>query len=335
MIISQSIKLITLFLSISLSTFAQVTDTLDLVWSDEFEGNELDNSKWASCPEWHRQGGSYWEADNAWLNGQGQLKLRVSERNDSVFCGAIRTHNRYNQKYGYFEVKCRVPQIHGGWAAFWLMPYGNKVGNLGNDGTEMDVFESINGWNGKVNQALHWDGYGTEHQKASKSMTNWGLYDGKYHVFGMMWTPSEYIFYIDNIETWRTSAGGVSDVEQYMKLTMEVSNATWPGDWNNQTTKPITWTIEYVRTYQLPNVTSSKNVLRRSSISVYPIPSNGLITIENSFEVLTVYTINTLQGKQVLKGQLNADNDQLDVSALSSGVYILNVGNEGIKIIKR
>ena len=60
MIISQSIKLIALFLSISLSTFAQVTDTLDLVWSDEFEGNELDNSKWASCPEWHRQGGSHW-----------------------------------------------------------------------------------------------------------------------------------------------------------------------------------------------------------------------------------------------------------------------------------
>lgn len=129
------------------------------------------------------------------------------------------------------------------------MPYGNHVGNSGNDGTEMDVFESINGWNGKIQHALHWDGYGAYHQKDQKSMTNWGLYDGNFHKFGMMWTPTEYIFYIDDVETWRSSAGGVSDVDQYMKLTMEVSGETWPGDWKQQTTKPITWAIDYVRVY--------------------------------------------------------------------------------------
>jgi beta-glucanase (GH16 family) len=228
---------------------AQVTDTLVLIWNDEFNGSELDNSKWGHCPEWFRQGKSYWEADNAWVDGNGNLKLKVSESNGQVYAGAVRTHNKYNQKYGYFEVRCKVPQIKGGWAAFWMMPYGNKVGSQGNDGTELDIFESINGWNGKIQHALHWDGYGAEHQKASISMTNWGLYDGHFHKFGMMWTPEEYIFYIDDVETWRSSAGGVSDVEQYMKLTMEVSNQTWPGNWNQQTTKPITWTIDYVRTY--------------------------------------------------------------------------------------
>jgi beta-glucanase (GH16 family) len=228
---------------------AQVTDTLVLIWNDEFNGSELDNSKWGNCPEWFRQGKSYWEADNAWVDGNGNLKLKVSESNGQVYAGAVRTHNKYNQKYGYFEVRCKVPQIKGGWAAFWMMPYGNKVGSQGNDGTELDIFESINGWNGKIQHALHWDGYGAEHQKASISMTNWGLYDGDFHKFGMMWTPEEYIFYIDDVETWRSSAGGVSDVEQYMKLTMEVSNQTWPGNWNQQTTKPITWTIDYVRTY--------------------------------------------------------------------------------------
>ena len=332
--ISQSINLITLFICCSLPSISQVTDTLILVWSDEFEGNELDNTKWSLCPEWHRQGGSYWNEDNTWLNGNGQLKLKVTERNDSVFCGAIRTHNRYNQKYGYFEVKCRVPQIHGGWAAFWLMPYGNKAGNLGNDGTEMDVFESINGWNGKVNQALHWDGYGIEHQKASQSMTSWGLYDGQYHVFGMMWTPTEYVFYIDNVETWRTSAGGVSDVEQYMKLTMEVSNATWPGDWSNQTTKPITWTIDYVRTYALPTATNTKELVK-SSISIYPNPSNNEVIVKNNFNTLTPYAVSTLQGKQVLDGALNSSDNRLDVSGLFSGVYILNVAGDQVKMVKK
>ena len=331
----QNINLTVLFLSLSLTSISQITDTLTLIWSDEFNGNELDNTKWASCPEWHRQGGSYWSKENAWLNGNGQLKLKVTEHNDSVFCGAIRTHKRYNQKYGYFEVKCKVPQIHGGWAAFWLMPYGNKVGGLGNDGTEMDVFESINGWNGKVNQALHWDGYGPEHQKASKSMTNWGLYDGKYHVFGMMWTPYEYIFYIDNIETWRTSAGGVSDVEQYMKLTMEVSNATWPGDWNNQKTKPITWTIDYVRTYQLPTITSARKLELITNVSTYPNPANNEVVVKNSFNADKPYTLSTLQGKEVLIGSLNSTDNRLNVSKLSSGIYLLNVAGYQVKIVKK
>ena len=332
--LSYTTKLFFFFTILSLPSIAQVTDSLTLIWSDEFDGNKLDDSKWGVCPEWHRQGGSYWEADNAWLNGNGQLKLKVTARNDSVFCGAIRTHKRYNQKYGYFEVKCRVPQIHGGWVAFWLMPYGNKVGSLGNDGTEIDVFESINGWNGKVNQALHWDGYGADHKKASQSITNWGLYDGQYHVFGMMWTPDEYVFYIDNVETWRTSAGGVSDVEQYMKLTMEVSNATWPGNWNNQTTKPITWTIDYVRTYALPTTTNIKDVVK-SNIIIYPNPSNKEVVVKNKFNNLTPYTVNTLQGNQVLKGRLNSTENRLNISKLSSGVYILNISGYQVKIVKK
>ena len=227
-------------------------ETLNMVWHDEFDGTEIDPLKWQACPEWFRQGGSYWEADNAWVNGCGKLKLKVSERNDSVFCGAIRTRNNYKQKYGYFEVRCKVPQIQGGWAAFWMMPVGNNPGEEGNDGTEIDIFESINGWNNKIQHALHWDGYGAEHQHTNKSMDRPDIYDNQMHTFGVKWTPSEYVFYIDDVETWRTSAGGVSDVEQYLKLTMEVSNQTWPGNWNNQVEKPIVWTVDYVRTYALP-----------------------------------------------------------------------------------
>lgn len=231
------------------STFSQVAKNLNLVWSDEFNGTTLDESKWAHPPAWNRQGGSFWSDENYEMTGDGKLKLTVTERNDSVFCGALRTRNLFDKKYGYFEVRCKVPQMHGGWGAFWLMPYQNKPGNAGNDGTEIDVFESINGWNGQVNHAIHWDGYAAEHQKESYRFSRPDLYDDNYHVFGMMWTPEEYIFYIDNQETWRTSAGGVSDVNQYLKLTLEVSGDTWAGNWDNQVEKPIDWLIDYVRVY--------------------------------------------------------------------------------------
>jgi beta-glucanase (GH16 family) len=244
------IKHLLLVLLLSFEGYSQVPANYELVWSDDFNGTQLDAAKWSPCPAWNRQGGSYWEADNMSLNGSGKLTLEVSERNDSVFCGAIRTHKLFDQKYGYFEVRCKVPQIQGGWAAFWLMPYQNKAGSEGNDGTEVDVFESINGWNNKVNHAIHWDGYAADHQKASQSATRADIYDNNFHKFAMLWTPTEYVFYIDDQESWRTSAGGVSDVAQYLKLTLEVSGDTWPGDWNNQTMKPIDWIIDYVKVYE-------------------------------------------------------------------------------------
>jgi len=233
-----------------------ITDNLRMVWNDEFNGNSLNASKWSVPPAWYRQGGCYWSDDNFEMTGNGKVKLSVTESNDgTVYCGAIRTHNKFDKKYGYFETRCTIPQIHGGWAAFWMMPYQNQPGNAGNDGTEIDIFESIDGWKGKIQHALHWDGYGAEHQHESKKMVRPDVYDGQYHVFGMMWTPEEYIFYIDNEETWRTSTAGVSDVNQYLKLTLEVSGQNWAGDWNNQVTKPINWFVDYVRVYDYePNV---------------------------------------------------------------------------------
>lgn len=241
--------------------YAQVqTDKLKMIWNDEFNGNSLDSTKWAPAPNWFRQGGCYWSDENYEMTGKGQVRLKVTEDKNSVYCGAIRTHNLFDKMYGYFEVRCKVPSIHGGWGAFWLMPYQNKPGSQGNDGTEMDVFESINGWNGMIQHALHWDGYGAEHKKDSMRFSRPDLYDDKYHVFGMMWTPDEYVFYIDNEETWRTTSGGVSDVNQYLKLTLEVSGDTWAGKWKDQAEKPIYWLIDYVRVYDYQKEDELKEV---------------------------------------------------------------------------
>lgn len=247
--------LLLIFSLILLNGHAAVSDNLQLVWNDEFNGNTLDASKWAPAPEWPRQGGSFWSNDNYEMTGNGQVKLSVTEKNGTVYCGAIRTHNKFDKKYGYFEVRCKVPQLRGGWAAFWMMPYGNNPGDQGNDGTEIDVFESINGWQGKINHALHWDGYADQHQKESYRFDRPDLYDNAYHKFGVMWTPQEYIFYIDDVETWRTSAGGVADVNQYLKLTMEVASGWWAGNWSDQVTKPIHWLVDYVRVYDYQPIT--------------------------------------------------------------------------------
>jgi beta-glucanase (GH16 family) len=69
-----------------------------------------------------------------------------------------------------------------------------------------------------------------------------------FHTFGLLWTPEEYVFYVDGQETWRTQAGGVSQVPEYLLLSDEVGD--WGGD--IETAKlPDEFQVDYVRVYDL------------------------------------------------------------------------------------
>ena len=52
-------------------------------------------------------------------------------------------------------------------------------------------------------------------QVAGEKATVPGVMKG-WHTFGLLWLPDEYVFYIDGKETWRSKAGGVCQVPQYL-----------------------------------------------------------------------------------------------------------------------
>ena len=54
-----------------------------------------------------------------------------------------------------------------------------------------------------------------------------GVMEG-WHTFGLWWKPDEYVFYVDGKETWRTKAGGVCQVPEYILLSDEIGK--WGGD---------------------------------------------------------------------------------------------------------
>jgi len=95
--------------------------------------------------------------------------------------------------------------------------------------------------------ALHWDGYGAEHKSAGMALYAPGVSSG-FHTFGLYWTPEEYVFYIDGIERWRTSEGGVCQVPVYVKLTEEIGD--WAGD-IKKASLPDYFYVDYVRVYDL------------------------------------------------------------------------------------
>lgn len=131
----------------------------------------------------------------------------------------------FSQAFGYFECRVKLPKSQGLWSAFWLQsPNMRRVGNEGKDGTEIDVYESafINSKKSEMGHALLWDGYGKDGKVSDYiGPLEQDLYDG-YHTFALKWTPEYYVFYIDGVATWATDDGDVSQVKEFLRLTVEI-----------------------------------------------------------------------------------------------------------------
>ena len=131
----------------------------------------------------------------------------------------------FSQAFGYFECRVKFPASQGLWSAFWLQSSNQrKVGNEGQDGTEIDVYESafINSKESEMGHALLWDGYGKDAKvEVYIGTLNQDLYDG-YHTYALKWTPDYYVFYIDGQATWATDGGEVSKVKEFLRLTVEI-----------------------------------------------------------------------------------------------------------------
>jgi beta-glucanase (GH16 family) len=109
-----------------------------------------------------------------------------------------------------------------------------------------------------MGHALLWDGYGTENSRVSgiRRGYNANLHSG-YHTFALKWTPASYVFYIDGVATWATNDGGVSQVAEFLRLTVEIDegdewgpHAQKIGKFNS---KGSVFYVDYVKVYQNTN----------------------------------------------------------------------------------
>jgi beta-glucanase (GH16 family) len=222
--------------------------TWKLAWHDEFDGTTLDTTKWAPRPEAVRKDG-YWSAAAMQLDGHGHLLMHTMKKDGKFVDGCITTQKKFEHTFGYYVARMKFQKQPGHWSAFWLTCNGvGHVGDEGRDGTEIDIIEKP--WlDNRVQQTLHWDGYG-EHHKSQGHVAQVEKVMQGFHTFGLWWKPGEYGYYVDGVETWRTSAGGVSQVPEYILLSDEIGK--WGGD-IHKAKLPDQSEVDYVRVYDLVN----------------------------------------------------------------------------------
>ena len=233
---------------------------LTLAWSDEFEGDKLDSTKWEPCPNYERaDGGAKWEDEMVELDGKGNLILKVGLNKDGkIASSGVRTMTKdyrvlFEQAKGYFEIRTTLQNVPGYWAAFWLMSESvSNVGNGATDGAEIDIFESFDLKGGRINHALHWDGYGEDGRGLGEESVHPEVYDGNYHTFGLLWADDGYFFYIDgnlvkSIDNSWANFPGSCQAPSYIKITTEVG--TWAG-YILKANLPDQIKVDYVRVYK-------------------------------------------------------------------------------------
>lgn len=191
-----------------------------LVWSEEFNGTELDRSIWNV--EVNGNGGGnnekqyYCDRPENLRVKDGNLEIEVRKEAEKYngthdyTSGRINTRGKKDFTYGKIEARIKFPGGKGTWPAFWML--GSNMSTVGWPKCgEIDIIEHIGVLDSRASFALH------TYQKNGSRGNNWAsthFFDeplsADYHVYGVEWVEeAEYgrdkmIFYVDG-QVWATA----------------------------------------------------------------------------------------------------------------------------------
>ncbi len=201
----------------------------DSEFSDEFNGDSLDEKKWWDFnPSWIGRKPAYFARENVVVkDGTLQLTAKVLEPDEVSYENKVRGYDKFTKalvkskkriRYGYFEARCKSMNS-GVCNAFWLYdpldpPTKYKEGSFSE---EIDIFEVV----GKpTKQEYEQVLFNTVHRFKTpyvESIANFGqtplpkkgaaqrapfnFYDD-FHVFGFLWTPDQMKWFLDGKEVF-------------------------------------------------------------------------------------------------------------------------------------
>lgn len=233
--------------------------TYTLVWQDEFNGPNIDGSKWNidnGNPNVNNEK-EYYQAANATIsNGNLVITARKQSMGGQPYTSAkLNTSGKFSVKYGRIEARMKLPMVQGTWPAFWML--GTNIGTVGwPQCGEIDIMEHVNTSN-TILGTMHWNNNGHVQYGSSTNTT-----PGDYHVYAVEWDANGIRWYVDNTlyVTGNTANNinntGAFQLPFYIILNLAVGGDL-PGQTINDSALPTTMSVDYVRVYSMSNSGSS------------------------------------------------------------------------------
>ena len=245
-----------------------------LAWSDEFNGKALDRSKWSFDTSRNKQG---------WYNGELQYyaanrseNLRIengvlviearkdpqalrsyADWGDQQYSSAkITTKGKTSVRYGFVEVRAKLPCSAGTWPAIWMMPEGNFPWP---DGGEIDIMEHVGSQPHVTHATLH------------TKLFNHAIHTGRgaeypvptsceaFHRYQLEWTPRTITMGVDDHAYMRVrndQPGGRGawpfDTPFYLILNLAIGGSWAAPKGVDDAALPQRFEVDYVRLWQGP-----------------------------------------------------------------------------------
>lgn len=237
-----------------------------LVWEDEFSGpsgQSPDPSRWKYDigTDWGNQQLEFDtdRPENVSLDGNGHLAIIARRENfsGSAFTSArITTQGTFDQTYGRFEARIKMPWGPGIWPAFWML--GSNIETVGwPQCGEIDIME----YRGQEPNIIHGSVHGPGYSGGQAITKSYGFsqdrFDTDFHLFAIEWGESYINYYVDDALYFRVEPEDVPgewvyDQPFYILLNLAVGG-NYVGFPTSQTPFPQTMLVDYVRVYKASN----------------------------------------------------------------------------------
>nr|UUZ04252.1 laminarinase [Candidatus Neomarinimicrobiota bacterium] len=239
-----------------------------LVWHDEFNDSTIDLNKWIFEVNAHGGGNNelqyYTDRPlNCYLRN-GVLVIQALQEQYTGPDGPrdytsarINTRLKGDWKYGWFEIRAKLPYGKGLWPAIWMMPTDSRYGSWPASG-EIDIMELLGHEPNKVYGTIHYGGTYPIHLQSGKSyQLAGGSFAADFHTFALQWDSTSIKWYVDGIlyqtqTSWSTQGYPYpAPFDQPFFLILNVAvGGNWPGNPDNTTSFPQRMEVDYVRIFQ-------------------------------------------------------------------------------------
>ncbi len=330
-----------------LLSFPLYAQQWQLVWSDEFNGTGLDQSKWSyqigtGFQGWGNNELQYYTNrpvnvdvfdGNLWIVAQ-----RENFGGMQYTSARIRTRNKGDWRYGRIEMRAKLPRGRGIWPAFWMMPTDEVFGGWPRSG-EIDIMELIGQQPNRVYGTIHFATPSLQHQYQGTFYTlPQGTFNDDYHLFWIEWQQNEIKWYVDStLYFTRVPAhlGGANwPFNERFHIILNVAvGGNWPGSPDSTTVFPQSMVVDYVRVYQRSPLSAQSTPEKPTHFALeqnYPNPFNPTTTL--TYQLATPSDVNLevfdMLGKKIatlVNARQDAGSYKVNFNAaqynLSSGVY--------------
>ncbi len=239
---------------------------LSLVWSDEFDSEEINGDNWT-----HEIGGSGWGNQELqyYTNNPANSFQAATDSNSYLIIEAREEQISSNQytsarmitmdkqefQYGRVDIRAKMPLGRGIWPALWMLGADFQEVGWPICG-EIDIMELVGHQPSLIYGTAHYGNSPSDRDsKGSNSFLSGATYADQFHVYSIIWAENSIKWLRDGVQYHQLTPADITPYEwPFNSPSFFIFNVAvggiWPGSPDETTTFPQRMIVDYIRVFQ-------------------------------------------------------------------------------------